>query len=201
MYVKKAYSKLSIQRDQISVPLLFDSLSFTRWHCLRIRPGLDEGHWFAGAPPGGNFCHKVTQGRTLAVARRASVQWSAGRCEGTRHLAIVHHTEARRCLTLGHTRGPGAAWYGIPASDLSSPLPVCSAVFADHSLRRSIRKGVSGKSVNDGPPLPPRMFPDALSLQTAIHKSRRALFELKAGPTFQMSDICVENRIFYWAYV
>lgn len=55
-----------------------------------------------------------------AVARRASVQWSARTCEGTRHLAIVHHTKPQRCLTLGHTLGAGAAWYGIPASNLSS---------------------------------------------------------------------------------
>lgn len=66
----------------------------------------------------GNFLLQDDAGP--AVARRASVQWSAGTCEGTRHLAIVHHTKPRSCLTLGHTRGPGAAWYGIPASDLSS---------------------------------------------------------------------------------
>lgn len=55
-----------------------------------------------------------------AVARRASVQRSAGTCEGSEHLAVVHHTKPRRCLTLGHTHGAGAAWYGIPASDLSA---------------------------------------------------------------------------------
>lgn len=44
------------------------------------------------------------------------------------------------------------------------PLPVCSAVFADHSRRRSTRKAASGRSVNDGTSASPllRMFSDPL---------------------------------------
>lgn len=67
------------------------------------------------------LCYKMTQGwPSLGV--QTSVQWSARTCEG----APLHtryrppRLNPRRCLTLGHTLGAGAAWYGIPAADLSS---------------------------------------------------------------------------------
>lgn len=80
---------------------------------------------------------------------------SRGTCGATRHLPIIHTYILK--VAHGSTHTYAGSWHRVVRRSnlwFIVPLYVCSAVFTDHSLNRSIRRRVSAVNMNNR--LPPR---------------------------------------------